>query len=66
MQLKGPENIYNKITEGNYPNLKKEIAIKIYKIQETGTEKKVSLSHNKYTESRRNIKAARDKDGVTY
>ena len=28
-QLKGPENVFNKIIEENFPNLKKEMAIKI-------------------------------------
>jgi hypothetical protein len=28
-QLKGPENVFNKITEENFPNLKKEMAIKV-------------------------------------
>ena len=27
-QLKGPENIFNKIIEENFPNLKKEMTIK--------------------------------------
>jgi hypothetical protein len=28
-QLKEPENIFNKIIEENFPNLKKEMAIKV-------------------------------------
>ena len=28
-QLKGPENVFNKIIEENFPNLKKETAIKV-------------------------------------
>jgi hypothetical protein len=28
-QLKGPENVFNKIIEENFSNLKKEIAIKV-------------------------------------
>ena len=28
-QVKGPENIFNKIIEENFPNLKKEMAIKV-------------------------------------
>ena len=28
-QLKGPENVFNKIIEENFPNLKKEMAIKV-------------------------------------
>ena len=29
-QLKGPENIFNKIIEENFPNLKKEMTINIH------------------------------------
>ena len=29
IQVKGPENIFNKILEENFPNLKKEIPIKM-------------------------------------
>ena len=28
-QLKGSENIFNKITEGNFPNMKKDMPIKV-------------------------------------
>jgi hypothetical protein len=28
-QVKGPENVFNKIMEENIPNLKKEMAIKV-------------------------------------
>jgi hypothetical protein len=28
-QLKGPENVFNKIIEENFPNLKKEMDIKL-------------------------------------
>ena len=34
-QLKGPENIFKKIIEENFPNLKKEMAIKIQKDYQT-------------------------------
>ena len=34
-QLKGPENIFNKITEENFPNLKKDMPIKIQKAYRT-------------------------------
>ena len=30
-QIKGQENIFNKITEENFPNLKKEMLINVYK-----------------------------------
>ena len=34
-QLKGPENIFNKIIEENFPNLKKEVDIKIQETYRT-------------------------------
>ena len=34
-ELKGPENIFNKIIEENFPNLKKEMAIKVQEAYRT-------------------------------
>ena len=34
-QLKGPENIFNKIIEENFPNLKKEMAINVQEAYRT-------------------------------
>jgi hypothetical protein len=34
-QLNGPENVFNKITEENFPNLKKEMAIKVQEAYRT-------------------------------
>jgi hypothetical protein len=34
-QLKGPVNIFNKITEKNFPNLKKEMPMNIEEIYRT-------------------------------
>jgi hypothetical protein len=34
-QLKGPENIFNKITEENFPDLKKELAINVQEVYRT-------------------------------
>jgi hypothetical protein len=34
-QLKGPENIFNKIIEENFPNLKKEMTIKVQEAYRT-------------------------------
>ena len=34
-QLKGPANIFNKIVEGNFPNLKKEISMNIQEAYRT-------------------------------
>ena len=47
-QFKGPENIFNKITEENFPNIKKEMPINIQEAHRTPNrlEKKIFLSHN--------------------
>ena len=45
-QLKGSENFFNKIIEENFPNLKKEMAIKVQEAYRTGPEKKILSSHN--------------------
>jgi hypothetical protein len=46
-QLKGQETIFNKIVEGNFPNLKKEVAINVQKAYTTSNrldkERKSSL-----------------------
>ena len=34
-QLKGPENIFNKIIEENFPNLKKEMVINVQEAYRT-------------------------------
>ena len=34
-QLKGPKNVFNKIIEENFPNLKKEVAMKIQEAHRT-------------------------------
>ena len=34
-ELKGPENIFNKIIEENFPNLKKEMAINVQEAYRT-------------------------------
>jgi hypothetical protein len=34
-QLKGPENIFNKIIEENFPNLKEEMVIKVQEAYRT-------------------------------
>ena len=34
-QLKGPENIFNKVIEGDFPNLKKQMPIKVQEIYRT-------------------------------
>ena len=42
-QLKCPENVFNKIIEENFPNLKKEMAIKVQELQINGTRKEKLL-----------------------
>ena len=34
-QLKRPENVFNKIIENNFPNLKKKMAIKVQEVYRT-------------------------------
>ena len=57
LQLKGTENILNKIIEGNFPNLKKDMPMKIQEAYRTPNrldQKNVPSPHNtqntKYTE----------------
>ena len=74
VQLKVPENFFNKIIEEKFPNLKKEMPIKVQEAhrntRQTGLENKVSLPHNnqnnKHTEERKNIKRHKGKSQVTY
>ena len=47
-QLKGPENVFNKIMEENFPNLNKEMAIKVqeaYKTPNKQNQKRKSSCH---------------------
>jgi hypothetical protein len=64
-QLKGPINIFNKIIEENFPNLKKEMPMNIQEAYRTGPEKKFLLSHNNQntncTEQGKNIKSSKGK-----
>ena len=53
-RLKGPENIFNKIIEENFPNLKKEIAINIQKAYRTLNKldrKRKSPTHNNHVQN---------------
>jgi hypothetical protein len=63
-QLKRPENVFNKIIEENFPNLKKEMDIEVQETYKTPN-KWVFLSHNyqntKYTKQRKNIKSCKGK-----
>ena len=71
-QLKGPVNIFNKIIEENFPNLKKEMPINIQEGYRTlnRLDQKLLLSHNnqntKCTKQRKNIKSSKRKSQVTY
>jgi hypothetical protein len=40
-QLKGPANIFNKIIEENFPNLKKEMSMNIKELQIDWTRKEI-------------------------
>jgi hypothetical protein len=47
-QFKGPENIFNKIIEENFPNLKKEMTIKVqeaYRTPNKWDQKRQSFHH---------------------
>ena len=49
LQLKGPENIFNKIIEENFPNLKKDIPMKVqeaYRTPNKLNKKKVPSPYN--------------------
>ena len=73
-QLKGPENIFNKIIEENFPNLKKEITINVQEAYRTPKrfeqKKKILPLHNnqstKCTEQRENIKTCKRKRPSKY
>jgi hypothetical protein len=48
MKLKGPENVFNKIIEENFPKLKKEMDIKVqeaYRTPNNWDQKKTSSNH---------------------
>ena len=73
-QLKGPENVFNKIIEENFPNLKKEMAIKVQEAYRTPNkwDQKRKSSHHIIIKTlnaqnkERILKAAREKGQVTY
>jgi hypothetical protein len=73
-QLKGPVNIFNKIIEENFPNLKKEMPINIqeaYRNPNRLDQKRNSSSHiivktPNAQNKERILKAVREKDYVTY
>jgi hypothetical protein len=64
-QLKGPENIFNKIIDENFPNLKKEISVSAQEHEIGWIRKENILPHNnqstKCTEQRKNLKSCKGK-----
>ena len=73
-QVEGTENIFNKIVEGNFPNLKKELHIKVQEAGRTSNKlnwKRKSQCHiiirtvNMLNKAK-TLKFAREKDQVTY
>ncbi|OPX54009.1 RBD-like domain-containing protein [Oceanospirillum multiglobuliferum] len=72
-QLKGTENIFNKIIEENFPNLKKEIPMKIQEAYRTPNrldQKKIShhiiIKTLNIQNKERLLRAAKEKSQVTY
>ena len=73
-QLKGPVNIFNKIIEENFPNLKKEMPMNIQEAYRTpnGLDPKRNSSHHIIIKTpnalnkERILKAVREKGQVTY
>jgi hypothetical protein len=73
-QGQGPENIFNKITDENIPNLKKEMPINIQEVYKTPIcldQKRKSSQHiiikiQNLQNKERILKAARAKGRVTY
>jgi hypothetical protein len=61
-QCKGSENVFNKIIEENFPNLKKEMDIKVQKAQRTLNkwDQKRKLSHHKIIKTLN----AQNKEGI--
>ena len=72
LQLKGTENVFNKIIEENFPNLQKDIPMKVQEEKRTLNrldQKNKSPSHiiikTQYTEQRI-LRTAKEKGQVTY
>nr|AAQ91035.1 LRRGT00079 [Rattus norvegicus] len=73
-QLKGPVNIFNKIIEENFPNLKKEIPIGIQEAyrtpnrldQKRNTSRNIIVKTPNAQNKERILKAVREKGQVTY
>jgi hypothetical protein len=73
-QLKGPANIFNKIIEENFPNLKKEIRMKIQEAyrtpnrldQKRNSSRHIIIRTTNELNKDRILKAVREKGQVTY
>jgi hypothetical protein len=73
-QLKGPVNIFNKIIEENFPNLKKEMLINIQEAyrtpnrldQKTNSSCHIIVKTPNAQNKERILKAVREKGQVTY
>ena len=70
-QLKGPENIFNKIIEENFPNLKEEMVINVQEAYRTPNkldQKRKSFHHKiiKTLNAQKLLKAVRGEGQVTY
>ena len=73
LQLKGPENIFIKIIEENFPNLKKDIPMKVQEAYRTPNrldQKKIPLPYNNQNtqniqNKERIVRAAKEKGQVT-
>ena len=73
LQLKGTENIFNKIIEENFPNLKKDIPMKVqeaYRIPNRLDQKKsphhIIIKTQNIQIKERILRAAKEKGQVTY
>jgi hypothetical protein len=68
-QVKGTENVFNKIIEENFPYLKKEMDIKLQEAyrtpnkwhQKRKSSRHIIIKNNKCTEQRKNIKSCKGK-----
>ena len=73
-QLKGPKNIFNKIVEENFPNLKKEIHLNIQEAyrtsnrldQKRNSSRHITIRTTNALNKDRILKTVRVKDQVTY
>jgi hypothetical protein len=68
-QLKGPVNIFNKILEENFPNLKKKMLMNIQELQIDWTRKEIPpepIINTTNALNRQNIKSSKGNGQITY